>query len=396
MDTTFLRAASIGRRYFAALLLCGVTATSAWAQDKNSAGALPELKLSVAQSPAFPLGRAAERWAALVNETAARAFNVKLYPGVTLAGRDQAREFGALKEGLADMAVGSALAWSAQFPSAGAYALPWLAPETSQQEALAGNAALLDLVAKRAAFADVIVLAVAPAGGRVLATSKNSMRTPADVAGLRVRVPSVPLAIDTYAALSAQPQTLDFAAAQSAFMAGTLDGQDALPTALVAQRITAVGQRTVTRWGAFADAMIFAVRRPVWDGWTQAQRHDVRAAALLAAREAQAVGREDTALAELVKQGVTVVTLSAVQRAAFRAAVQNVWVKWTPAIGPELVTAAEAAVASAVALPAAPTPVALTPSPSPSPSTSTSTSPSPSPAATTTAVVPATTARPAP
>jgi TRAP-type C4-dicarboxylate transport system substrate-binding protein len=230
---------------------------------------------------------------------------------------------------------------------------------------LAANAALLDLVAKRAAFADVIVLAVAPVGARVLATSSTAVRTPAEAAGLRIRVPGAPLAIDTYAALTARPQTLDFAAAQSAYASGALDGQDALPTTLVAQRITAIGQRTVTRWGAFADAMIFAVRRPVWNGWTEAQRKDVRAAAELAAREAQGVAREDTALAELVKQGVTVVTLSAVQRAALRAAVQNVWVKWTPAIGPELVAAAEAAVASAVAVPAVSTPVASAPSAAP-------------------------------
>ena len=365
MATISLQGGPTRRRNFLALLL-GVVATSAWAQNKDGANAVPEVKLSVAQSPAFPLGKAAERWAALVNEAAARTFNVKLYPGVSLAGRDPAREFGALKDGLADMAGGSALAWSAQFPSAGVYALPWLAPEALQQQALAANAGLLDLVARRAAFADVVVLAVAPVGGRVLATAKNAVRTPAEVAGLRVRVPGAPLAIDTYAALSAQPQTLDFAAAQAAYTSGALDAQDALPTALVAQRITAVGQRTVIRWGAFSDALIFAVRRPVWDAWTEALRRDVRAAAVLAAREAQGVSREDTALTELVKQGVTVVTLSSVQRAAFRAAVQNVWVKWTPAIGPELVAAAEAAVASAVAAPAAPAPMATAPSAAPS------------------------------
>jgi TRAP-type C4-dicarboxylate transport system substrate-binding protein len=263
------------------------------------------------------------------------------------------------------MAVGSALAWSAQFPSAGVYTLPWLAPEAPQQEALAGNAALLDLVAKRAAFADVVVLAVAAAGGRVLATAKGPVRTPVEAAGLRIRVPGVPLAIDTYAALGAQPQALDFAAAQAAFMSGSLDGQDALPSVLVAQRITALGQRTVTRWGAFADAMIFAVRRSVWDGWTDAQRKDVRAAALLAAREAQGIAREDAAVGELVKQGITVVTLAPAQRAALRSAAQNVWVKWTPAIGPELVAAAEAAVASAVALPGPVAPAAAPMSPAP-------------------------------
>lgn len=366
-----------------ALLPC-LAVASAWAQDKGKTGNLPELRLSTAQGPAFPLGKAAERWAALINEPAGRAFDVKVFPGATLAGRDPTREFGILKDGPADLAVGSALAWSAQFPAAGAYALPWLAPEAHQQEALVASAALLDLVVKRAATAEVVVLAVAAAGDRVLATIKLPVRTPVEASGLRVRVPGVALTIDTFAALSAQPLALDFAAAQAAFAAGTLDGQDALPSALAAQRITATGQRMVTRWGAFADAMIFAVRRPVWNGWTEAQRAHVRTAAQTAASEAQAVAREDAALAELVKQGVTVVRLAPAQRAVFRAAVQNVWTKWTPAIGPELVAAAEAAVAAA----AAPTvPVAVTPGassaagvPAAAPPTAPAVAPTPRPA----------------
>lgn len=333
-------------RFMSLLLLASILAVPiVRAQDRGKADAATELKLSTAQSPAFPLGKAAARWAELINESFGGAFAVKVYPGATLSGRDPAREFGALKDGPADLAVGSALAWSAQFPAAGVYALPWLAPDAAQQQALVSSGTLFGLVAARAAWADVIVLAVAPAGDRVLATTKNPVRTPAEVAGLRLRVTGVPLAIDTYAALSAQPQALDFAAAQAALLAGTLDGQDALPTALAAQRITATGQRIVTRWGALSDAMLFAVRKPVWDAWNDTQREKARAAAQLAAREAQAQTREDAALAELVKQGVTLVKLSPAQRAAFRATVQPVWAKWTQAIGPELVAAAEAAVA---------------------------------------------------
>jgi Bacterial extracellular solute-binding protein, family 7 len=216
------------RRLSIMALLPVLAVASAWAQDKGRTDNLPELRLSTAQGPAFPLGKAAERWAALINEPAGRAFDVKVFPGATLAGRDPTREFGILKDGPADLAVGSALAWSAQFPAAGVYALPWLAPERHQQEALVASAALLDLVVKRAAMAEVVVLAVAPAGDRVLATIKAPVRTPADASGLRVRVPGVALTIDTYAALSAQPLALDFAAAQAAFAAGTLDGQDAL------------------------------------------------------------------------------------------------------------------------------------------------------------------------
>jgi TRAP-type C4-dicarboxylate transport system substrate-binding protein len=330
---------------FVFFFVVAVTGEFAHAQDKGSGP--PELKLSTAQGPALALGKAGERWAQLINEKAGGAFEVKQYPGAILAGRDPGREFGALKDGAADLAVGSALAWSAQLTAFGVYALPWLAAEPRDQEALAAAAPLRELVAAQANLGGVIVLAIAPLGDRVLATMKAAVRTPGEMAGLRVRVLPNPLVIDTFATLGARPMAMGVADAQAAFIAGALDGQEAAPSTLAATRIAAVGQKFVTRWGAFADVMVFAVRRATWDAWNEAQRTAVRGAASDAAREAAAVAHEEAALIELTKQGVTIVRLSAAQRTAFRAAVQSVWDKWTPAIGAELVRAAEAAVAAA-------------------------------------------------
>ena len=319
-----------------------LTAGSACAQDKVDKP--PELKLSTAQGPAFALGKAGERWAQLINEKAGGALEVKQYPGAILANRDPGREFGALKHGAADLAVGGALAWSAQLPAFGVYALPWLASDTREQEALASDVALRELVAAQADRAGVVVLAVAPLGDRVVATMKGAVLAPAEMAGLRVRVMPNLLIVETFATLGSRPAAMAFAEAQAAFVAGTLDGQEAAPSTLAATRIAAVGQKYVTRWGAFSDVMVFAVRRASWDGWNEAQRTMVRSTASEAAREAAALAREEAAMAELTKQGVTIVRLTAAQRAAFRAAVQPVWDKWTGPIGVDLVRAAENAV----------------------------------------------------
>jgi TRAP-type C4-dicarboxylate transport system substrate-binding protein len=325
----------------AGLLLAG----GAYAQDKVDRPLV--LKLSTAQGPAFALGKAGERWAQLVNEKAGGAFEAKQYFGAVLSGRDPGREFGALRDGIADLAVGSALAWSAQLPAFGVYALPWLAAEPREQEALANDAPLRELVAAQADRAGVVVLAIAPLGDRVVATMKSAVHAPAEVAGLRVRVVPNPLVIDTFATLGSIPLAMGSADAQAAFLGGTLDGQEAAPSTLAATRIAAIGQKYVTRWGAFADVMVFAVRRATWDAWNEAQRTVVRSAATEAARDAAALAREEAALAELTKQGVTIVRLSAPQRAAFSKAVQPVWDKWTGPIGAELVRAAQAAVAVA-------------------------------------------------
>jgi TRAP-type C4-dicarboxylate transport system substrate-binding protein len=324
--------------------LCGALLALAFVPG---ASAQAELKLSTAQGPAFPLGRAGERWAEILNEQAAGAYSVRQFPGAVLSARDPARELGAVRDGTADLAVGSVLAWFAQLPALGVYVLPWLTHETGDQDALAADATVRAGVAAAAASAGVIVVAVAPLGERVVSSTKAPLRTPADAAGLRLRAAVNPLVSETLGALGARPQAMSLSDAQAAFAAGTLDGQEGPASTLAAMRIAATGQRYVTRWGAFADVMVFAVRKAVWDGWTDAQRAAAQAAAAQAALDAAPLGREDAALAELTRQGITLVRPSAAQRAALRAAVEPVWTKWREAIGGDLVSAAESAVARA-------------------------------------------------
>jgi TRAP-type transport system periplasmic protein len=346
MTMTSLRT-YICRRAALVLAFCGTAfvAPLLHAQDRTSK--VPELKLSTAQGPAFPLGRAGERWAQLVNDAAGGAFEVRPYPGATLALRDPGREFGALRDGLADLAVGSALAWSAQFPPLGVYALPWLAAEVHEQAALANDVPLRDSLFARMEAAGVVGLAIAPLGEHVLATATAPVTTPAACNGLRVRVMPLRQVIDVYVALGALPQAMGFVQAQAALAAGTLDGQDATPTTLVTTRAYASGQKFVTRWGAFADVMVFAVRKSAWDAWTEDRRALVRGAAERAGREANALAREDAAMAQLTRDGLTIVRLSPAQRAAFRDAAQAPIAAWGAAVGADLVDAARLAVAGA-------------------------------------------------
>ena len=71
MDRRRLPAAA--RIALAAVLLAA--AAGATAQDRGPP--LPEVRLSTAQGPAFPLGKAGARWAQLVNARPERAFEVK-------------------------------------------------------------------------------------------------------------------------------------------------------------------------------------------------------------------------------------------------------------------------------------------------------------------------------
>lgn len=300
-----------------------------------------ELRLSVAVAPAFPLGAAAKAWSEAMAAAPEGRVDAKLHPGASLAHRDPGRELYALRDGAADLAVGSALAWSAQLPGLGVYALPWIAPEPEDLAALVASPEVAGELMRRAEANGVLLLAFAPLGHRALATTSRSVRTPADLAGLRVRATGGPTIVETLAALGARPEAMSFQHAQEALAAGRLDGQEGLATSFVAARMPATGYRHLLRWGAFGDAMVFAVRRPVWDAWTDAQRRTALDTARRVADGVNAPVREEAAGRELVAQGMGDSRLTRAGHEAFAAAAASARTLRVPAIGADLVATAE-------------------------------------------------------
>ena len=335
------------RRALAALALLPLAAAPAPA--RSVAATKPqELKLSTAVGPAFALGKAGERWARLVGEQSAGRIAITTYPGATLAQRDPARELVALRDGAADLAVGSSLAWSTQSNELAIVGLPWLAPTPSRLDALLSGP-VRDGLAAALERSGVAALAFAPLGHRDLATTSRAIHAPADLAGMRIRAPGFPLLVDLYTALGARPTTLSFAESQTAMKSGALDAQDGTPAAFAAARLDAVGVRHVVVWGAVAEAAVFAVNRRVWEGWDEADRALVRTAAQEAARElvVRTVQENEAALVELRNRGMTVTLMTPAGHAAFAAAARDVYDKWAALAGADLVRAAEAAVRSA-------------------------------------------------
>jgi len=306
----------------------------------------PTLRLSTAPGPAYPRGQAGARWAELVNAGASGRFVVKHFPGATLAGRDATKELAAMREGKIDLAVGSALEWSQDVPALAVYALPWLAATPRALDALMASERLDAAIAARVAAAGAVVVAIAPLWHHVVATANRAVIAPADCKGLRLRASATPLVVDTLRELGATPVAMSFADAEAAFVSGKLDGQDGRAAAFAATRIIAFGQKRVTRWGAFGDAMIFVVRKAVWESWTDPERATVRDAARRAAEESGAATRDEAALDELARSGVDVVRLSAAGRQAFRAATQAVFDRYAAKVGSDVVDAARDALAS--------------------------------------------------
>jgi TRAP-type C4-dicarboxylate transport system substrate-binding protein len=328
-------------------LLAMTLALAATAQVRPAAPT-QSLKLSTAQGPAYPLGKAGEIWATLIAKRSGGRLAVEHFPGATLSSRDPAREFGALRDKTFELAVGSTLVWSAQVPQLNVLALPWLVPDAPALESLIDG----DTRKRLSAIleADGVIAVAWAANGFIELASKAPVHAPADVAGLKVRAPASPLIEETLAALGARPSAMSLSNARAALENGELDGQEASVASYTALRLHAGPLSHLQLWHAHADALIFAVNRSVWESWNEADRQLVRDAALEASRQSSAMAQQlsdDRALAKLGTQGAIVTRLTPAGRDAFRDAVRAVYDRWTPIIGNELVDSTQAEISAA-------------------------------------------------
>lgn len=310
-----------------------------------------EYKLSTVVGKPFPWGNAGERWAELVKEKTGGKINIKMYPGTSLVGGDQTKEFTAIRQGAIDLSIGSTINWSPQIKELNLFSMPFLMPDYKAIDALTQGEVGKELF-KILASKDVVPLAWGENGFRELTNSKRPIRSPADLKGLKIRVVGSPLFLDTFTALGANPTQMSWADAVPALSSGAVDGQENPFTIFtVAKLDTAANQKNMTLWGYVADPLIFVVSKTVWDSWKPEDQKAVREAALQAGKENIVASRkglippDDSTIKEVQAKGVNVVRLTDAEKAAFKKATKDVYDKWAKQIGPELVKKAEQSIA---------------------------------------------------
>ena len=339
---------NMSRRWLVAAagaLAVSITAGAATAQSYKA-----EYKLSTVVGKPFPWGNAGERWGDLVRERTQGRINIKMYPGTSLVGGDQTKEFTALRQGTIDLAIGSTINWSPQIKELNLFSMPFLMPDHKAIDALTQGPVgkkIFDLLAAR----DVVPLAWGENGFREVSNSKRAIRTPEDMKGLKLRVVGSPLFNDTFSALGANPTQMSWADAQPALSTGAVDGQENPLTIFTVAKLHTVGQKYVTLWGYVADPLIFVVNKTVWASWTPADQKIVREAAEQAAKENIVAARkgiiapDESVLKEIEGLGVTITRLTPDAFKAFQAATRPVYEKWAKQIGADLVKSAEESIA---------------------------------------------------
>ncbi len=311
-----------------------------------------EYKMSLVLGPAFPWGKGGEIWADLVRERTSGRINIKLYPGASLVGGDQTREFTSIRQGVIDMAIGSTINWSPQIKELNLFSLPFLMPNYQSMDALVKGDVGKDLFAiieKQG----VVPLAWGENGFREISNSKKEIKKPEDLKGMKFRVVGSPIYNETFSVLGANPTQMSWADTQSALASGAVDGQENPESVYAAAKLYTVGQKFVTVWHYVNDPLIFVVNKEVWENWTPQDREIVRQAAIDAGKQEVVIARKglieanQPAWKEMEQSGVKVSYLNSAEHALFVNATRDVYAKWKNQIGAGLVEKAEKSIGSA-------------------------------------------------
>jgi len=302
----------------AALLACLLAAAPAFGQTKTV------LRIS---TPAVP-----EDWHVKMlyvfrdelNRAAPGRFDVQVHHSGTLFR--QGAEAVAMQRGNLEMALLSMQDIARQVPEYSIFTAGYLIRDPDHLAKIYGGPIGDEVKRKIAEAMGIQLLQAVYLGTRQVSLAQpRTVRTPADLAGVKLRMPGSKERLFLGQALGANPTPLAFTEVYLGLKTGTIDGQDnPLPTLKSAKFYEVTRQIVLT--GHLVDALQLAISSKTWHALSAAHRAQMkRAAAKAASFNDENRVREEKELIEFFRAQGIEITVPDV--AAFRKTVQDAYLK---------------------------------------------------------------------
>lgn len=235
------------------------------------------------------------------------------------------------------------------FPSAMVTDIPYLFPSDDIADKVMDGPFGQKLAADFNAATGMHNLCFGEVGFRHFSTGKTQVRSPKDLAGLKIRVQETPLYVTEMKALGAQPTPIAFPELYTALQTGVVDGQEnPVPTIIFAKlyevqkHVTLDGHNYGIDWFVMSDKFYKSLAPDLLKVVTDAAK--------VACAEERKANRVFTANGNktLTDKGVTVYTPTSAELAQFRAAAQPPVVEFLKTkIDPKLIDGIQTAVKEA-------------------------------------------------
>ncbi|MET4734572.1 tripartite ATP-independent transporter DctP family solute receptor [Thalassospira sp. MBR-102] len=192
-------------------------------------------------------------------------------------------------------------------PMAALLAVPYAYPTLEDMDAVASGeigSKIEDQIVEKAQIRPIAYFARGPRN----LTSNREIKSPDDLNGLKMRVPNVPLFLDVWKALGAQPTPMAFSEVFTSLQAGTIDAQEN-PLALIDSASFDEVQKFVNKTEHVRSWIYVTISEITWNNLSD----EDKAAVTEAAKRAQAYERdlfaadEERLTKELQEKGMTFV-----------------------------------------------------------------------------------------
>lgn len=304
-----------------------------------SAEAAPvRLKFGIAVSENSTWYQGAKKFADLIQERTGGKYVVDLFPSDQLAAGNIIKGLEMLRMGATDIDMRSTIIYTTVDPKFTVPLMPWLVPSYEEADkALAGKGGkmLSDLVRQKG----IVPLAFGESGFRQVTNNVRPILAPADIKGLKIRIPTNKMYIAMFRALGADPTSINFGELFAALQQGTADGQENPPDVIASARVQEV-QKYMTMWNASYDPIIMSASAAFWGRLSDAEKGVFEKAAIEAMAYQKKISREkNDQLVTDFKAKMAIAELTPEQVKAFRIAVQPVYDEYEKLVGLELLEA---------------------------------------------------------
>jgi TRAP-type transport system periplasmic protein len=320
------------------LLVAGslFTAGTVCAQDIKT----HNFKVAFVQTIDHPHGIGAKKFGELLEQKSGGKMKAKAFGGGSLGG--DAQVISSLQGGVVEMTLVSPGLLTGLIKEFSVFDLPFMFTSYREVDAVMDGPVgtrLLGMLNDKG----LIGLGYWDHGFRNLTTAKRPINKMEDISGLKVRVIQIPIFIDTFSALGANPVPLPFPELYTALETGTVDGQENPFASIETSKFFEV-QKYAATTGHVYNPLVAIFSKKVWDKLTEDERRIVQEAATEAGLYERKVSREanEKSMQTLRGEGMQITELSPEEIDRMRQKVKPVTDKYTQNIGPDLVAEVQA------------------------------------------------------
>jgi len=320
------------------LLVAGslFAAGTALAQDIKA----HNFKVAFVQNIDHPHGIGAKKFGELLEQKSGGKMKAKAFGGGALGG--DAQVISSLQGGVVEMTLVSPGLLTGLIKEFSVFDLPFIFNNYREVDAVMDGPVgtrLLGMLEEKG----LIGLGYWDHGFRNVTNARRPINKMEDISGLKIRVIQIPIFIDTFSALGANPVPLPFPELYTALETGTVDGQENPFASIETSKFYEV-QKYAATTGHVYNPLVAIFSKKVWDKLSGDERRIVQEAATEAGLYERQVSREanEKSMQTLRGYGMQITELSAEEIDRMRQKVKPVTDKYTQSIGPDLVAEVQA------------------------------------------------------